>query len=45
MYAALLYYHDNPREFEGLRRERAEIMAEIEDDISYPDGVTPPGEQ
>jgi uncharacterized protein (DUF433 family) len=45
VYAALLYYHDNPREFEELRRERAEIMAEIEDDSSYPDGVTPPGEQ
>ena len=45
VYAALLYYHDNPREFEELRRERAEIMAEGEEDISYPEGVSPPTEQ
>lgn len=42
VYAALLYYHDNPREFEELRRERAEIMAEIQENSSYPDGVSPP---
>jgi uncharacterized protein (DUF433 family) len=42
VYAALLYYHDNPREFEELRRERADIMADVEEDINYPDGVTPP---
>lgn len=42
VYAALLYYHDHPQEFEDLRRERAEIMAEIEDDIRRPDDVNPP---
>jgi uncharacterized protein (DUF433 family) len=44
VYAALLYYHDNPREFEELRRERETIMAETEDDIIYPEGVVPPAE-
>lgn len=44
VYAALLYYHDNPREFEELRREREEIMAEVEEDITYPEGVSPPRE-
>jgi uncharacterized protein (DUF433 family) len=29
VYAALLYYHDNPREFETLRRERARLMAAV----------------
>jgi len=42
VYAALLYYHDHPQEFEDLRRERAELVAEIEDEIGWPDGVTPP---
>jgi len=41
VYAALLYYHDNPREFEELRREREEIMADVEDDIVRPEGVDP----
>jgi len=43
VYAALLYYHDNPRNFEELRREREEIMREIESDIDRPDDVSPPG--
>ena len=42
VYAALLYYHDHPREFERLRREREEIMDEIEGNIDRPDDVTPP---
>lgn len=41
VYAALLYYHDNPREFEELRREREEIMADVEADIDRPEGVNP----
>jgi uncharacterized protein (DUF433 family) len=41
VYAALLYYHDHPREFEDLRREREQIMADVEDDITRPEGVTP----
>ena len=44
VYAALLYYHDNPREFEELRRERAEIMTEVEDEIDRPEGVNPAGD-
>jgi uncharacterized protein (DUF433 family) len=42
VYAALLYYHDHPREFEDLRREREQIMADIESSITRPDGVKPP---
>ena len=42
VYAALLYYHDHPCEFEQLRREREDIMDEIEGDIDRPDDVTPP---
>lgn len=42
VYAALLYFHDHPREFEDLRREREQIMADVEDDITRPEGVTPP---
>ena len=42
VYAALLYYHDHSQEFEGLRRERAELMAEIEGEIRRRDDVTPP---
>ena len=45
VYAALLYYHDNPREFEELRREREKIMADVKDGISYPEGATPPAEK
>jgi uncharacterized protein (DUF433 family) len=45
VYAALLYYHDHPREFEELRRERAEIIAEVEDGISRPDDVDAPESQ
>jgi uncharacterized protein (DUF433 family) len=45
VYAALLYYHDNPREFEELRREREELMAEVEDSIERPAGVTPTGDE
>jgi uncharacterized protein (DUF433 family) len=45
VYAALLYYHENPNEFETLRREREAIIADIEKDSSYPDGVTPPSEK
>jgi len=41
VYAALLYYHDNPREFEDLRREREEVMAEAEAEVDRPDDVTP----
>jgi uncharacterized protein (DUF433 family) len=44
VYAALLYYHDNPREFEELRRERAEIMADLEAKIDRPEGVNPAGD-
>jgi len=42
VYAALLYYHDHPREFEDLRREREQLMADIADKITRPEGVTPP---
>jgi uncharacterized protein (DUF433 family) len=42
VYAALLYYHDHPREFEELRREREQVMADVEDTITRPDGVSPP---
>jgi len=42
VYAALLYYHDHPRKFEDLRREREQIMADVADDITRPEGVTPP---
>jgi hypothetical protein len=45
VYAALLYYHDNPHEFEEPPREREEVMAEIEDDLTYPERVTPPREE
>ena len=42
VYAALLYYHDHSEEFEGLRREREQIMADVESGITRPEGVTPP---
>ena len=42
VYAALLYYHDLHREFEDLRREREQIMADIESSITRPDGVKAP---
>jgi uncharacterized protein (DUF433 family) len=42
VYSALLYYHEHPQEFEKLRRERDEVLAEIEDDIDRPDDVNPP---
>ncbi|MCU4716991.1 DUF433 domain-containing protein [Halapricum hydrolyticum] len=42
VYAALLYYHEQPREFEELRRERDELMDEIEADIDRPEDVSPP---
>ena len=42
VYSALLYYHDHPREFEQLRREREDIMNEIEKNVHRPDDVTPP---
>lgn len=42
VYAALLYYHDHPDEFEELREERAELMADIEASIDRPDDVNPP---
>ncbi|QSG16004.1 DUF433 domain-containing protein [Halapricum desulfuricans] len=42
VYAALLYYHEHPRAFEELRRERDELMDEIEADINRPEGVSPP---
>jgi uncharacterized protein (DUF433 family) len=45
VYAALLYYHDHPREFEELRREREQTMADVEDTITRPDGVSPPAGQ
>ena len=44
MYAALLYYHDHSEEFEDLRREREQIMADVEGGITRPEGVTPPDE-
>jgi len=44
VYAALLYYHDHPGEFEDLRREREQIMADVEGGITRPEGVTPPDE-
>ena len=40
VYAALLYYHDHLREFENIRREREDIMAEVENDVRQGD-VTP----
>lgn len=42
VYSALLYYHDHPREFEELRRERETIMEGIEERIHRPNDVTPP---
>jgi uncharacterized protein (DUF433 family) len=42
VYYALLYYHEQPDEFEAVRRERDEVMAEIEDAIDRPDDVNPP---
>lgn len=42
VYAALLYYHDHPEEFETLRREREQIMVDIEADIDRPDDIEPP---
>lgn len=44
VYAALLYYHEHPAEFEDLRRERETLMAEIEADIDRPTDVNPPNE-
>jgi uncharacterized protein (DUF433 family) len=41
VYAALLYYHDHPREFEELRRERQAIVEDVESVIDRPDGVDP----
>jgi len=42
VYAALLYYHDHPRKFEDLRREREQIMADVADSITRPEDITPP---
>jgi uncharacterized protein (DUF433 family) len=42
VYAALLYYHEHPETFERLRREREQVMEEIEADIDRPDDVSPP---
>jgi len=42
VYSALLYYHEHPDEFKELRRERENVMAEIEDAIDRPDDVDPP---
>lgn len=42
VYAALLSYHDHPRQFEELRRERSELMDEIESEIDRPEDVSPP---
>jgi uncharacterized protein (DUF433 family) len=42
VYAALLYYHDRPCEFEEVRAERAELVADIEASIDRPDDVNPP---
>lgn len=44
VYAALLYYHEHPDEFDDLRREREELMADIEADIDRPADVNPPNE-
>ena len=44
VYAALLYYHDHPGEFEDLRRKRAQIMTDVEGGITRPDGVSPSDE-
>jgi broad-specificity NMP kinase len=40
--SSLLYYHEHPDEFDAVRRERDQVMAEIEDAIDRPDGVKPP---
>jgi len=42
VYAALLYYHDHPDEFEEFRAERAALVADIEASIDRPDDVNPP---
>lgn len=42
VYAALLYYHENPATFEALREERERIMETIEANINRPDDVSPP---
>jgi len=42
VYAALLYYHENPETFELLRDEREQIMKTIETNIDRPDDVSPP---
>lgn len=36
IYAALAYYHDNPEEMRTLRRERAELEAELETNALQP---------
>ncbi|WP_181685669.1 DUF433 domain-containing protein [Halorhabdus salina] len=40
VYAAVLYYHERPREFEEPGREREAIMDEIERDINRAEDVT-----
>lgn len=44
VYAALLYYHEHPAEFEELQDEREELMDEIEADINRPSDINPPNE-
>lgn len=41
VYAALLYYHDHPREFEELRRERKAIVEDVEAELDRPEDVDP----
>ena len=36
VYAAPLYYHEHPREFEELRHEREAVMDGIERDVDRP---------
>ncbi|MUV89125.1 DUF433 domain-containing protein [Halapricum sp. CBA1109] len=41
VYAALLYFHEHPEEFEAVRREREAVMADVEVDIDRPEDVSP----
>ena len=42
IYAALLYYHDHPAQFETLEDEREGIIAEIEAKIDRSENIDSP---
>jgi len=41
VYRALAYYHDHPREMEEVRRERANAVETVREEIDRPEGVSP----